>query len=205
MNILHYVTKKQEISAKLKKLKAACDAAHNGSDEPDGAKAGADGGEEGEGEIGEKNTVTTPCGGGGCGSSPSSSSLSAYDKEELQKRLNPKQYQVTQQRGTEKAFSGKYVKWKEEGVYNCVVCGTQLFSSESKYDSNSGWPAFYDVLGKEKVTLQEENLGGLQRMEVKCRECQAHLGHVFDDGPKPTGIRYCVNSCSLDFRKHTTV
>ncbi|GFO22858.1 peptide methionine sulfoxide reductase msrb-like [Plakobranchus ocellatus] len=179
MNILHYVTQKQEISPKLKKLKASCDAAAVSKDEAAG------------------------------GSSPSkdqgATGLDLYDKEELQKRLSPAQFRVTQKLGTEKPFSGKYVKLKEEGQYNCVVCGTALFTSDVKYDSGSGWPAFYDVISKDRVALKEENLGGLQRMEVKCAECKAHLGHVFDDGPKPTGIRYCVNSCSLDFKKHTTV
>ncbi|XP_059146356.1 peptide methionine sulfoxide reductase MsrB-like [Physella acuta] len=179
MNILHYVTKKQEISPKLKKLKSISDAESQEDDAVDGAEKILDG-ESGAG-------------------------LSPYDKEELEKRLSPAQFRVTQQLGTEKPFSGKYVKWKEEGVFNCVVCGTPLFSSETKFDSGSGWPAFYDVISKGKVLLKEENIGGLQRMEVKCRECKAHLGHVFDDGPKPTGIRYCVNSNSLDFRKHTTV
>ncbi|BFZ00914.1 hypothetical protein BsWGS_03953 [Bradybaena similaris] len=182
MNILHYVTKKQEISPKLKKLKAICDAAGGEPDAADGEEKASSAGHE-----------SCPCSG------------FVFEKDELEKRLTPAQFRVTQQLGTEKPFSGKYVKWKEEGVYNCVVCGTALFSSETKFESGSGWPAFHDVLGKDKVLLKEENIGGMQRMEVKCRECKSHLGHVFDDGPKPTGIRFCVNSCSLDFRKHTTV
>lgn len=179
MNILHYVTQKQEISPKLKKLKALCEAAAAGS----GDGACSSGSKEAHG----------------------AKALGLYDQEELQKRLSPAQYRVTQKLGTERAFSGKYVNQKDEGQYNCVVCGTALFTSEEKFDSRSGWPAFYDVIAKDRIILKEENLGGLQRMEVKCAECRAHLGHVFDDGPKPTGVRYCVNSCSLDFKKHTTV
>lgn len=179
MNILHYVTKQQEISPKLKKLKSLCDAESGVAETENGEKKSESGSSAGSGSI--------------------------YAKEELEKRLSPAQYRVTQQLGTEKPFSGKYVKWKEEGVFNCIVCGSALFTSDTKFDSGSGWPAFYDVISKGKVLLKEENVGGLQRMEVKCRECNSHLGHVFDDGPKPTGIRYCVNSCSLDFRKHTTV
>ncbi|RUS76939.1 hypothetical protein EGW08_015288 [Elysia chlorotica] len=175
MNILHYVTQKQEISPKLKKLKASCDAAV------------AEGAKDDEG-------------GGGAKSPPG-----LYDKDELQKRLSPAQFRITQKLGTEKPFSGKYVHQKDEGQYNCVVCGTALFTSDVKFESGSGWPAFYDVISKDRVVLKEESLGGLQRMEVKCSECRAHLGHVFDDGPKPTGFRFCVNSCSLDFKKHTTV
>ncbi|KAH9514664.1 Peptide methionine sulfoxide reductase B3 [Bulinus truncatus] len=186
MNILHYVTNKQEISPKLKKLKSLCDAEYGEADSRSNET-------NGETDLLESKRCTTEC------------SSSVYDKEELEKRLSPAQFRVTQQLGTEKPFSGKYVKWREEGVFNCIVCGTPLFSSETKFDSGSGWPAFYDVISKGKVLLKEENVGGLQRMEVKCRECKSHLGHVFDDGPKPTGIRFCVNSCSLDFRKHTTV
>ncbi|KAK3769940.1 hypothetical protein RRG08_048150 [Elysia crispata] len=181
MNILHYVTQKQEISPKLKKLKATCDAAAAVSSKTEGGASSSSKGE--------------------CGAE----SLGLYDKDELQKRLSAAQFRVTQKLGTEKPFSGKYVKQKDEGQYNCVVCGTPLFTSDVKFESGSGWPAFYDVISKDRVVLKEENLGGLQRMEVKCAECRAHLGHVFDDGPKPTGVRFCVNSCSLDFKKHTTV
>lgn len=173
MNILHYVTKKEQVSPQLKKLKATCDA--------EAEKTAPSGGDE------------------ATGYSP------GLDKEEIKQRLTPAEFRITQHRGTEKPFSGKYNTWKEEGVFNCVVCGAPLFSSDTKFDSRSGWPAFSDVLAKDRVQLFEENLGGLQRMEVKCRTCKAHLGHVFDDGPKPTGLRYCVNSCCLDFRKHTTV
>uniref|UniRef100_A0A2C9JZQ7 Peptide-methionine (R)-S-oxide reductase n=1 Tax=Biomphalaria glabrata TaxID=6526 RepID=A0A2C9JZQ7_BIOGL len=191
MNILHYVTKKQEISPKLKKLKSLCDAESGDVDSTD-SKASENGIEEAD-VLKSKECPASVC----C--------RTVYNKEELEKRLSPAQFRVTQQLGTEKPFSGKYVKWKEEGVFNCIVCGTPLFSSETKFNSGSGWPAFYDVISKGHVLLKEENVGGLQRMEVKCRECKSHLGHVFDDGPKPTGIRFCVNSCSLDFRKHTTV
>ncbi|XP_052704808.1 methionine-R-sulfoxide reductase B3, mitochondrial-like isoform X2 [Crassostrea angulata] len=129
----------------------------------------------------------------------------SFPKAELKKRLTPIEYHVTQERGTEKAFSGKYVSNKEEGVYTCVVCGNQLFSSDTKYDSKSGWPAFYDVVSKKHITVKDDMSHGIARVEAKCADCNSHIGHVFDDGPKPTGLRFCVNSASLDFKKQTTV
>ncbi|KAJ8310170.1 hypothetical protein KUTeg_012035 [Tegillarca granosa] len=126
-------------------------------------------------------------------------------KEELKEKLTPLQYHVTQEKGTEKPFSGKFTQSKDEGVYTCVVCGNRLFESETKFDSGSGWPSFYDVMDKEKVRLTPDTDHGVPRVEAKCGDCGSHLGHVFDDGPKPTGIRYCVNSASLDFKKETTV
>ncbi|XP_013771678.1 uncharacterized protein LOC106456852 isoform X2 [Limulus polyphemus] len=129
------------------------------------------------------------------------SSKNECTKEKLKKHLTYLQYHVTQERGTERAFTGKYYKLKDNGKYACVVCGEELFSSETKYHSGCGWPAFWDVVDKSKVTFKNDLSHGLARTEVSCRNCGAHLGHVFDDGPKPTGKRYCINSASLEFQK----
>ncbi|XP_033761084.1 methionine-R-sulfoxide reductase B3, mitochondrial-like isoform X2 [Pecten maximus] len=126
-------------------------------------------------------------------------------KTELKERLTPTQYRVTQQRGTERAFSGKYYKHSDEGLYHCVVCGNPLFDSDTKFDSKSGWPSFSDVSKSDSVKLMTDMSQGQRRIEAMCSKCGAHLGHVFDDGPKPMCVRYCVNSASLDFKKHTTV
>lgn len=123
--------------------------------------------------------------------------------EELRARLTPEQYYVTQQQGTERAFTGEYYHNDRDGMYLCVVCGERLFSSGAKFESGSGWPSFWQPVAARSVDERNDHTHGMQRTEVRCSSCGAHLGHVFADGPEPTGQRYCINSAALDFRPGT--
>jgi peptide-methionine (R)-S-oxide reductase len=121
--------------------------------------------------------------------------------DEWKQILTPVEFQILREKGTEYAFTGEYFNHKEKGTYVCAGCGNELFTSESKYDSGCGWPSFYEPLSEEKVGEFEDRSHGMVRTEIVCNKCGGHLGHVFPDGPKPTGLRYCVNSASLDFNK----
>ena len=125
-------------------------------------------------------------------------SKKTFTEEELRERLTPEQYEITQNHGTERAFTGIYNDEKRDGVYNCIVCDEPLFSSDTKYESGSGWPSFYQPIDESKVELKEDRSYGMVRTEVLCAICGAHLGHVFPDGPQPTGDRFCMNSASLN-------
>jgi peptide-methionine (R)-S-oxide reductase len=122
--------------------------------------------------------------------------------EEWKQQLSKEAYYVCREHGTEAPFSGKFHDFKGRGLYTCICCGQPLFSSSTKFDSGTGWPSFYEPIQKEAVDEHEDGSLGMMRIEVRCSKCDAHLGHVFPDGPKPTGLRYCINSVCLDFKEN---
>lgn len=129
--------------------------------------------------------------------------MEQFEDSELRERLTPLQYRVTQDGGTEQAFTGEYWDTKDAGTYRCVVCETPLFSSDTKYDSGSGWPSFWEALDSDAVVRHEDRSYGMVRIEATCAKCGAHLGHVFPDGPPPTGLRYCINSIALNLKENS--
>lgn len=146
---------------------------------------------------------------GGCAAQPGGAQTQSphhafavvRSEEEWRKQLSPEQYQILRQKGTERAFSGKYADHHEPGRYDCAGCGQFLFASEDKFDSGTGWPSFVRPAQQKAVLEEVDSSYGMERIEVECANCGGHLGHVFQDGPKPTGLRYCINSASLEFKK----
>lgn len=132
-----------------------------------------------------------------------SSPLVNKTEEEWKAQLTPEQYAVLREKGTERPFTGKFEDHWEPGVYTCAACGNELFKSDTKFDAGCGWPSFYEALDKTKIVEKADHSHGMSRIEITCAKCGGHLGHVFNDGPNPTGLRYCVNSLSLDFKKKT--
>ncbi len=128
----------------------------------------------------------------------------AKTEDEWRRQLTPEQYRVLREKGTERPFSGEYEHSKTPGMYRCAACGQELFSSDAKYDSGSGWPSFYQPAAPGQVDMHEDNSFGMRRVEVTCARCGSHLGHVFPDGPRPTGERYCINSLSLKLEPKQT-
>ncbi len=124
-----------------------------------------------------------------------------HTDEQWRAKLTPEQYHILREHGTERAFTGKYWNEHSSGVYHCAACGAELFDADTKYDSGTGWPSFYQPIARERVEQRSDDSLAMRRVEVLCARCHSHLGHVFDDGPKPTGLRYCLNSASLDLEK----